>query len=71
MRRSVEKHSAPNEGTSVRWYTELNPIPKRPVFPICVFLTESPTRLMDVKSSCERGRERSIGIVVKKRKDSR
>ena len=39
-----------NEGTSVRWYTELNPTPKRPVLPICSRFTESPTELMDAKS---------------------
>lgn len=35
------------------WYTLLNPMPKRPVLPICVRFTESPTRLIDAKSSWE------------------
>ena len=39
-----------NEGTSVRWYTELNPTPKRPVLPTCSRFTESPMELMDAKS---------------------
>ena len=39
-----------NEGTSVRWYTELNPTPNLPVLPICSRFTESPIELMDVKS---------------------
>ena len=39
-----------NPGMSVRWYTELNPTPKRPVFPTCVRFTLSPMRLMLSKS---------------------
>jgi hypothetical protein len=30
---------------------ELNPIPKRPVFPASSLLTESPMRLMELKSA--------------------
>ena len=65
-----------NWGTSVRWYTELNPIPNRPVLlPLDVaFFKESPMRWIEAKSAswnrallyakmlgpCRRGRGQSF-----------
>ena len=37
-------------GKSVKWYTALNPTPKRPVLPTCVFLRLSPIWLIETKS---------------------
>lgn len=50
-------------GSSVRWYTELKPIPKRPVFPPLEdsFFRESPIRWIDLHGPHARTHARASG----------